>query len=63
MPFTLVFNMYEKIHTNVNCMNILQIIYPQTQLEVLNIIPLNQLQKITSVFKIFLNPCIPFMQL
>lgn len=63
MPFTLVFNMYEKIQKNVNCMKILQIIYPQTQPEVLNIIPLNQLQKIISVFKIFLNPCIPFMQL
>lgn len=63
MSFTLVFNMYEKIHINVNCINILQIIYPQTQPEVLNIIPLNQLQKITSVFKIFLNPYIPFLQL
>lgn len=30
MPFTLVFNMYERIHTNVNCMNILQIIFPDT---------------------------------
>lgn len=30
MPFTLVSNMYERIHTNVNCMNILQIISPDT---------------------------------
>lgn len=59
MPFTLFLNIYERVHTNENCMNIFQIVSTNTIGSFKYFAP-SYKKEITSVFKTFLLLCIYF---